>query len=354
MTYGAAAGRRRRGSGASVLDEDVALWAARLVAPRRRADPVAVARLRAGVRDDLARVDAAARGFTRLGADLTPTECRVIGRIGWVQANLTAMRGALQPLAEKLPGSRVVASRVLGAQLGALLGLLSTKVLGQFVLPFGGPGGGQLVLVGPNLLDLAEEHGGLAEDIRRTVLLHEVTHRLQFDGTDWLAGHLRGLLDDYLSEARIAPSALLEAAGRLPAAVAEVRATGSVVPLMETVLTEEQRAVVDRAQGLMSLLEGHGNAAMFSGMDEVVTRPRAVREALQARRHDVTSRILTAVAGLELKRRQYAEGETFVQQVIDVWGVDGLNRAFDRAENLPSTEEIRDPQAWITRVRADG
>jgi DNA-directed RNA polymerase subunit omega len=41
-------------------------------------------------------------------------------------------------------------------------------------------------LVGPNVLDLGDEHGPLATDIRRTVLLHEVTHRLQFDATPWL------------------------------------------------------------------------------------------------------------------------------------------------------------------------
>ncbi|MBW3621104.1 MAG: zinc-dependent metalloprotease [Actinobacteria bacterium] len=336
--------------GPVVLDESVAIWAARLVAPARTVDAVEVAALRASVTADLPRVDAAARAWSQLGRDLPPTECRVIGRIGWVRANLTAMRGAFAPLGEKMRGNRVIASRVLGAQFGALLGLLSTKVLGQFVLPFGGPGGGQLVLVGPNLLDLAEEHGDLASDIRRTVLLHEITHRLQFDGTDWLGEHLQGLLERYLSAARIDPAALLEAAGKLPQAIAAVRASGSILPLVETVLTDEQVAVVDEAQGLMSLLEGHGNAAMFGGGDGVIERPGDVREALESRKGDATTRILTAIAGLELKRRQYREGESFVQTVLDERGVVGLNRAFAGPANLPTVAEVRDPHAWLARV----
>lgn len=339
---------------APIVNEAVALRTARLVAPARATDAVEVARLRAAVGSDLARVDAAARRWAQLGQDLPPTQCRVVGRVGWVRVNLAAMRGAFRPLGERLGGNRVVASRVLGAQLGALLGLLSTKVLGQFVLPLGGPGGGELVVVGPNLLALAEEHGGLADDIRRTVLLHEVTHRLQFDGTDWLGAHLRGLLDRYLEGARMEPRVLLEAAGKLPDAIAAARQTGSVIPLVETVLTPEQVAVVDEAQGLMSLLEGHGNAAMFSGADGVVSRPEAVREAVRARRNDATTRILTAVAGLELKRRQYAEGEQFVRAVLDAAGVEGLNRAFERPANLPSTREVRDPEAWLDRVSPGG
>lgn len=336
--------------GPVVLDESVAIWAARLVAPARDADPVEVAALRASVGAELPRIDAAARTWSQLGLDLPPTECRVVGRMGWVRANLTAMRGAFDPLGEKMRGNRAIASRVLGAQFGALLGMLSTKVLGQFVLPFGGPGGGQLVLVGPNLLDLADEHGELADDIWRTVLLHEVTHRLQFDGTEWLGGHLRGLLDRYLSAARIDPAAILEAAGKLPQAIAAVRETGSIIPLVETVLTDEQVAVVDEAQGLMSLLEGHGNAAMFAGGGGVVERPADVREAMESRKRDATTRILTAVAGLELKRRQYREGETFVRTVLDERGVEGLNRAFGGPSNLPSAAEVRDPHAWLTRV----
>jgi coenzyme F420 biosynthesis associated uncharacterized protein len=336
---------------AALIDEAAALRAARLVATRRATSAAEVAALRADVLADLPRIDAAARAWTRLGADLPPTTARVVGRVAWVRENLAAMRGAFDPLRARLSQHRRAGAVVLGTQLGALLGLLSTKVLGQYVLPLGGPGGGQLLVVGPNVLALADDHGELAGDIRRTVVLHEVTHRLQFDATPWLGDHLRGLLTRYLEHARVDRNAVAEIAPRLPQAIAKVKETGSVQPLLETVLSPEQAAVVEEAQGLMTLLEGHGNATMYEAADsDLIADPEGVRAAMAARREDVTTKILTAVAGMELKRRQYREGERFVREVIDLAGVDGLNRAFAAPENLPRPEDVEDPPAWLARV----
>ncbi|MFA9432558.1 zinc-dependent metalloprotease [Egicoccus sp. AB-alg2] len=340
-------------SAVPLLDERAALWAASLVAPRRRDRPDAARALRAEVAADVPDLDAAARRWTRLGHGLPPTEARVVGRLGWVKINLSSLRGAFEPLRDKLTGNRVLASRVVGVQIGALLGLLSAKVLGQFVLPFGGPGGGQLLVVGPNVLELGERHGDLATDIRRTVVLHEITHRLQFDGTPWLADHLRGLVDRYLADARLDREAVRQMAPQLPRLVAEVRDTGTIQPLVDAVLTEEQARVVAEAQGLMSLLEGHGNTAMFdAAARDLIRDPDAVREALAERHGDVTSKVLTAVAGLELKRRQYREGEEFVRGVLDLGGIEALNLAFHAAEHLPAGHEVADPAAWLARVRA--
>jgi coenzyme F420 biosynthesis associated uncharacterized protein len=337
--------------GPPLLDEQAALWAARLVASRRVTTREEVAALRDEVDADLPRLDAAARAWTQLGADLPPATVRVVGRTGWVRGNLAAMRGAFDPLRARLQKRGTLGPKVLGAQVGALLGLLSMKVLGQYVLPLGGPGGGQLLVVGPNVLSLADDHGALASDIRRTVVLHELTHRLQFDATPWLGDHLRDLLGRYLAHARVDSNAIAELAPRLPAAILEVKETGSVQPLLETVLTSEQLEVIEEAQGLMSLLEGHGNAAMYSAADpELIGDPDGVRTAMASRRNDATMKILTAVAGMELKRRQYREGEEFVRAVIDLGGMEGLNRAFVAPENLPRGDDVADPAAWLARV----
>ena len=334
-----------------LIDEASALRAAALVAPARRSDPQVVADLRAAVVADLPRLDAAARRWAQLGADLPPTTVRVVGRTGWVRANLATLQGAFEPLRERLERRRRAASVVLGTQVGSLLGLLSSKVLGQYVLPLAGPGHGQLVVVGPNVLDLGDEFGDLAVDIRRTVVLHEITHRLQFDATPWLGGHLRGLLERYLSDARLDAAALIEAAPRLPQAVAAVREHGEIEPLLDVVLSDDQAAVIREAQGLMSLLEGHGTTAMYEAAEPELIRDTAgVREALASRQGDVTSKVLTAVAGMEMKRRQYREGEAFVRTVIERDGVAGLNRAFSTPEQLPSAAEVRDPEAWLARV----
>lgn len=339
------------GPATALVDERAALWAAALVVPARRDDADRVAQLRREVHDDLPALDRAARSWSGLGHELSPVTASVVGRVGFVRANLASLRGAFEPLERKLRRRPPGAARVLGVQLGALLGMMSTKVLGQFVLPFGGPGGGQLLVIGPNVLELSDEHGALAGDIRRTVVLHEITHRLQFDATPWLGDHLRGLLERYLGDARVDGTAVAELAPRLPEVVAEIRRTGSVQPLLKVVLTDAQAEVIDEAQGLMSLLEGHGNAAMYDAADrDVIADPEGVRAALAQRRTDLTARVLTAVAGLEMKKRQYREGEAFVRQVLDLAGVDGLNRAFAAPSHLPRADEVDDPARWLARV----
>jgi uncharacterized protein (DUF2342 family) len=86
--------------------------------------------------------------------------------------------------------------------------------------------------------------------------------------------------------------------------------------------------------------------------EDLIADPDAVRAALNDRRGDVTSKILTAVAGMEMKRRQYREGEEFVRGVLEVGGMTALNRAFDRAEHLPRGDEVADPSGWVARVSA--
>ncbi|HSK24756.1 MAG TPA: zinc-dependent metalloprotease [Egicoccus sp.] len=338
--------------GPPLIDERAAMWAASLVAPSRRDDPATARALRAEIASDVPDLDVAARRWSGLGHGLPPTQARVVGRLGWIRINLSSLRGAFAPLRDKLGGNRAVASRVVGVQVGALLGLLSTKVLGQFVLPFGGPGGGELLVVGPNVLALGERQGDLAVDVRRTVVLHEITHRLQFDGNPWLGDHLRGLVRRYLAEARVDRAAVLELAPRLPRLVAEVRETGTIEPLIGAVLTDAQARIVAEAQGLMSLLEGHGNTAMFeAATGGLIADPDAVRGLLAQRHGDVASKVL-AVAGMEMKRRQYREGEQFVRGVIELGGVEALNRAFTAAEHLPLGDEVGDPAGWLARVRA--
>src|SRR3954453_4010800 len=65
-----------------------------------------------------------------------PARARVTDRAGWVRANLASFRRLLRPLTEKL-GERMgggnltpLERRATGAELGLLLGWMSTRVLG--------------------------------------------------------------------------------------------------------------------------------------------------------------------------------------------------------------------------------
>src|SRR3954453_15161403 len=71
-----------------------------------------------------------------------PARARVTDRTGWVRANIASFQRLLRPVTERLAanaalnGSRIapIARTVAGAEVGTLLGWMSTRVLGQYDL----------------------------------------------------------------------------------------------------------------------------------------------------------------------------------------------------------------------------
>jgi putative hydrolase len=113
---------------------------------------------------------------------------------------------------------------------------------------------------------------------------------------------------------------------------------------------EEQVAVLDRVQALMSVLEGHGHVIMDRlGERELVSSAR-MSDLLKQRRQDPRTAAFYRLTGLEMKLRQYAEGERFVVGVEDLAGWEALDMLWQGPESLPTLEEIREPRLWLSRV----
>jgi uncharacterized protein (DUF2342 family) len=56
------------------------------------------------------------------------------------------------------------------------------------------------------------------------------------------------------------------------------------------------------------------------------------------------------LTGMDMKLEQYRLGERFADAVVKRQGMDGLNRVWERPENLPNLEEVRDPGLWMMRL----
>lgn len=311
-----------------------------------------------GLCDDAeARVTAYAK-LTPL-TPLPPPEA--VGRAAWAEANLDGMRGVLDPLADKIgSGSGLLAEPlkaagglVLGAEVGGLVGVLAQRVLGQYEVPPNDPERpARLLFVAPNLLDAAAKLEVDETQMLRWVVLHEVTHAVQFSSVAWLRPHLASMVDELSAalDVKIDLKGLLSLrdTDELKATVERLREQG----LVGVALGPERQALLDRVQGTMALIEGHAEHVMDAAGAEVLPDLEALRAALERRRRDrpPAIRVLEKLLGLEMKMRQYESGKRFCDTVVERGGVEALNRAWSSPESLPTWMELDDPDAWIARV----
>lgn len=343
-------------SGPEMVDWDLAVALGSRIAgdgpvvDRREADAV-VAELRA----DADRSTGLVREHTGLVAAERTAPVLVVDRAGWVTANADGFATVLAPVVDKLSSrkgepaglTKAIGSRVTGAEVGALLGFLAGKVLGQFD-PFHAPAG-RLLLVAPNIVHVERELGVVPRDFRLWVCLHEETHRVQFTATPWLAGHLLGEMHA-LAES-LEPSGLLDdGLTRITGAIKGAREGGG--NLLDLIGTPEQKEIVDRVTGVMSLLEGHADVVMDDVGPGVIPTVADIRKRFNRRRQGVgvLDRLLRRVLGLDAKMAQYRDGAKFVRAVVDKTGMTEFNAVWERPENLPSKAEIADPRAWVSRV----
>jgi coenzyme F420 biosynthesis associated uncharacterized protein len=309
---------------------------------------------------------AAATGLRSLSG---PARARVTDRPGWVRANLASFRRLLRPLTDRL-GERMgdrtdfrnpiaaAARTISGAELGTMLGWMSTRVLGQYdlLLVEDEDADDQDVVyyVGPNIIALEKRFAFPPREFRLWLALHEVTHRAQFTGVPWLRPHFLGLVDQGLTGIDPDPRRFVEALKRAADEIRRGRnplAEGGIVALLAG---PEQRAILNQIQGLMSLLEGHGDVTMDRAGHDSHQIPSAERfsRVLHERRNRQSppARFLQQLVGLEAKLKQYEQGEQFIHAVEANGGPDLLNRVWEGPENLPTLDEIRDPDAWARRV----
>jgi coenzyme F420 biosynthesis associated uncharacterized protein len=297
----------------------------------------------------------------RLPASLPPLE--LVDRPAWIEANIATMRPLLEPLSERLgkgtgplaPAMRSITQLLLGVQMGAVTGMLSQRVLGQYDIALLDPARPpRLLLLAPNIAQAARNLSLDRDEFTAWVAIHEVTHAVQFGGAPWLREHLAELLRELIEGMQV--SVGLSRALRIPD-MSDLRTLAQRLrggELLRLGLGEDRWALVERMQATMSLIEGHAEHVMDAvGAEELPTLDR-MRTAMDRRRRNRgwSWRILERLLGLEMKMRQYEVGRGFCDEVVAQGGPSALAVAWSSAEMLPSTSELEHPREWLARTRA--
>lgn len=303
----------------------------------------------------------------------SPPPVELVDRPRWIAANLRSMKPLLEPLSDRavsglgpLSGlARSTTGLMLGAQVGALTGMLSQRVLGQYDLTLLDPSvEPRLLLLSPNLSSAARTLRVDEGELVAWVTIHEVTHAVQFGGAPWLREHLGGIVTELMDSMQVSIStdrglrlsdlSAIRDLGALRSELGELVNRARRGELLRMTLGEDRWRLVEAMQATMSLIEGHAEHVMdVVGSEELTSLPR-LRAALNRRRASRPAlwRVLERLLGLELKMRQYEVGRRFCDRVVEEGGPAALRIAFRSEESLPSTAELESPGLWLARMGA--
>jgi coenzyme F420 biosynthesis associated uncharacterized protein len=338
-------------------------------------DPAPTDEDRRGLADVVRAGELAVADLTGLPIPPEVAKVEAFRRAQWVEANTRGLRELLDPVAAKLAAAMGEAQRgaapagaeggaqvlealmsrmvplLLGAQVGAVLGYLGQRVLGQFDLAVPRTSG-SLYFVVPNIARFEDEWSLDHREFRAWVAMHEVTHSFEF-ARPWVRTHFVGLVKDLVENAELDLAGLERRFEQLDLADPEglSQAFESVGNLFGEATSEEQRLRVARVQAFMAAAEGYGDhvtdqlgrrmLSSFAKIEEALLRYRTGRPADQA---------MQRLLGLEMKAEQYRLGKSFCDRVSGQTDEATLARMWESAEALPSMPELEEPTLWLARM----
>lgn len=306
---------------------------------------------------DRTTLTAAASGYRSLAAKLEKPLLNFVGplprgaslpqfdaldRAGWLELNLRILRRVVDPVLEtgRMPTSLIVEAGRAGVDryVAYMLAFLAGRVLGQYdpqllgAEPIGGEG---LYLVETNVAAWQREASLPDEDLRRWLILHEMTHAWQFAAHPWLRA--------YMEESM---RVLIDSVTKRGPAFTRFAAFAGIIPA--------QWRVMRRVQGTMSVVEGYSNLVMnqlgakllpgFEQLERAYRQRSAGKSAFEV--------LIWKLTGLDLKLQQYKRGEAFCQAVYERYGLGVLNRVWDGPEMMPRLSELGSPERWYHRTSA--
>ena len=304
---------------------------------------------------DHAELAAAARTYQLMAAELEKPMLKFVGgppkgaflpkfealdRVGWLDLNLGILRRVVDPVLEagRVPNSLLVEVGRAGVDsyVAFMLSFIGRRVLGQYdpqllgAEPVGGEG---LYLVETNVEEWGRRADLPGEDLRRWLILHEMTHAWQFAAHPWLRLYMERSM-----------RVLIESVTKSAKPVARIAAFAGVLPA--------QWKVMRQVQGTMSVVEGYGNLVMnelggkllagFDRLEEAYLKRSSGKSPLEV--------LIWKLTGLDLKLQQYRNGEAFCRAIFDQYGMKVLNEVWTSEAHMPRLGELADPGVWYRRV----
>jgi putative hydrolase len=314
--------------------------------------------------------------------------CIPVGRGDWTARALDAWRPVLSAMAAPPPGAESMAPpspeqlfgddtsgegmgegfgelmnkwaaaigpMFVGLQLGSVVGHLSQRALGQYVLALPWPPADELLIVTANVASFAEDWSLPEEEALLWVCARELASHTVLSRPS-----VRGRLDDLLREvaesATAAQGGLSEQLQSLGEGGMDMESLQSLFgdpdALLGGLLTPEAKHSSDQLTSLAVVIDAYADHVAESVGTALVSSHSQLAEAWYRRRIErgKGEEAAGSLFGLDLEQAQVDRGRAFVSGVIERAGEDSLARLWSSARNLPTPAEVDAPGLWLERI----
>ncbi len=301
-------------------------------------------------------------GNSGLGPVQGISHVQLLGRAQWAQLNLDTLKPLTERLASRLSSGGGLAQAVpvrslieavgpllMGAQFGMVFGYLSHKALGLWDLCLPRSQSGRLYFNFSNIVEVERELDVDPKQFRMWLAVHEVSSELHFQAVQWTRPYLQGLIEQYVDAAELDSS---ELASKLRN-ISDPEELGSILQRPEDLLpmlrTPAQAVIAEKIECFLGLNEAYTGLVTRRACMALVEQFDKIREGISRRSAERSSpeRMLEKLFGVDLSLRTLRTSERFVAALEEA-GLLGV--LWQKPQNLPSIEELAQPERWISRV----
>ncbi len=312
--------------------------------------------------------------------------CVPTGRGDWTVRALDAWRPVLSAMAPALPAppdaaddpaddasgpdpsagfgdligklSVALGPALFGMQIGSVVGHLSHRALGQYVLAIPWAPADELLIVTANVSAFADDWSIPREEALLWVCARELASHAVLSRPEMRA-RMEELLEALAVSAAATQQGLAERLGGLgdPSAPGMDLESlqgmfGDPEALLGDLLTPESRRTSDQLTAVAVVVDAYADHIADRVGRTLVGSHAQLAEAWYRRRIErgKGEEAAGALFGLDLEQAQVDRGRAFVAGVVERAGEEGLERLWSSARNLPTPPEVDAPGLWLERI----
>jgi putative hydrolase len=253
---------------------------------------------------------------------------------------------AFAPLAAMM---KPLSSAMFGMQVGNGLAGLASEVLCSTEIGLPLTQGHTPALVLPNILKFGSELGEAGKDALVFVAMREAAHQRLFAATPWLVSQFQTSIVEYSRTIGVDVDRLREIVQSIEMNSGENMQEILGQGLVNEMTPKADSPALNRLETLLALIEGWVNQVVTAAAASRLPSAAALSETLRRRRAvgGPAERTFMTLMGLQLRPGRLKQANQYWDLMLERKGVSKRDEVWSHPDLLPSTEDLKDPDAYI-------